>query len=115
MHILYSYIFCKQSDSNPQVTGSAECYTQTCHNLCNSYVPEDPAQLKFCISRNRHTYGELNTHTQWSPAEIQTPTQWHLISCNVTPAACVIIHHYSSATLMSLFFHDHTKNSAHVS
>jgi len=58
-------------------------------------------------------FGELNTYTQWSPVEIRTPTQWHLISCNVTPAACVIIQHYSSASLISLFFHDHTKNWAH--
>jgi hypothetical protein len=42
-------------------------------------------------------------YTQRNALEIQTPTQWNLISV----AYCVIAQQYSSATIVSLRFHPH--------
>jgi hypothetical protein len=64
---------------------------QTLPDLSSSYVPEDPAQVKFCTSRNWlciyiyiYVCVCVCVCVQRSPADIQTPTHLNLNGRSIT-------------------------------
>jgi hypothetical protein len=74
--------------TNSALTPGLLSVVQALPDLRSSYVPEVPAQVEFCASRSWvHIWSAVACmYIQGSPAEIQTPTHWNLISrCMTTP------------------------------
>jgi hypothetical protein len=63
---------------------------QALPDLCNSYVLEGLGQVEFCASQKWVYIRSTTMYLHGSPAEIQTPAHWNLISCSTTAPPPVV-------------------------